>query len=371
MKSIDDNLTLHNLSVRNRLVMPPLTTNYSTSEGFVTPELLSFYKARSKRTGIVIVEAASVNPEGRIVPGGLGIWSDDHIKGLSQLASTIKAEGAAPILQLNHAGAKGWPFTPNSEKLSPSSIACRPEITPVQATEDDILLLIQEFTKAAVRAQKAGFDGIEIHGAHFYLLSQFLTPLTNSRIDQYGGDCKARAALPITIVKEIRKKVGEDFPLFFRLHAVENIEGGITSKESLATGELLVDAGVDVLNLSLAVQGSWKTDSEVKILNTTSAYNINETTGDVTALAQQFSDTCKVIVITVGRLGSKNAVEQALDSGADMVAIGRQMICDPDTIGKILDGKEEDILTCDACMGCFASLAKGGLKCKNNKNLPN
>lgn len=244
-------------------------------------------------------------------------------------------------------------------------------MTPVQATIEDIRNLIREFTDAAIRAKKAGFDGIEIHGAHFYLLSQFISPLTNTRTDQYGGDYQGRAALPVEIVKEVRNNLGPDFPIFFRLNAVENAECGLTPDESIAVGKLLVEAGVDVLDLSLTVKGKWKVENNTRILMTTSAYSKTEGAGGVTELAGKFKAECGIPVIAIGKLNSKKALEQALDSGADMVAIGRQMICDPDTVGKILAGNEDQIVECEACMGCFASLGKGSLKCKNNANVMN
>jgi len=371
MNKLEDQLKIREMTVRNRLVLPPLTTNYGSEDGLITPELLRFYKARARQMGIVIVEAAAVSPEGRIIPGGIGLWEDGQIQGMAELVQAIKAEGAGAVIQINHAGAKAWPFETMDSWIAPSDIACRPGIAAKSASLDEIKRVIQAFTDAAVRAKKAGFDGVEIHGAHLYLLSQFLSPVTNLRTDQYGGSIEGRAALAVEITRAVRKNLGPDYPIFFRLNVLENLEGGMTPDEAVAIGKLLAEAGVDVLDLSLAVQGTLKEDGGEKILITTSAYAKDETPEGVVDLAARFRTECGLPVIAVGRLGSTSAARQALGAGADLVAIGRQMICDPETAEKILSGRDDQILVCEACQACFACLGKGKpVKCKQNKNLP-
>ena len=371
MNQLQDQFKIREMTVDNRLVLPPLTTNYGSENGYITPEVLRFYKARSNKMGIVIVEAAAVSPEGRIIPGGIGLWEDDHVQGMAELVQTIKGQGARAVIQINHAGAKAWPFETMDSWVAPSHIACRPGVTAKPATLNEIKSIVQAFVDGAVRAKKAGFDGVEIHGAHLYLLSQFLSPLTNLRKDHYGGSTEGRAAMALEITSAIRESLGPDFPIFFRLNVLENLEGGMTADEAIVIGKLLAAAGVDVLDLSLAVQGTWKEDEGKKILMTTSAYGKDETPGDVVDLAARFRAECGLPVIAVGRLGSTSGVQQAIDAGADMVAIGRQMICDPDTAEKILAGKDDQILECEACQACFACLGKGKpLQCKQNKNLP-
>ncbi len=371
MITLEDQFEIREMTLRNRLVLPPLTTNYGSENGYITPEILRFYKARSRQMGMVIVEAAAVSPEGRIIPGGVGLWDDDQVQGMAELAQTIKAEGARAVIQINHAGAKAWPFETIDSWIAPSDIACRPGITAKPASLNEIKRVIQAFVDAAVRAKKAGFDGVEIHGAHLYLLSQFLSPLTNLRTDQYGGSIEGRAALAVEITIAVRENLGPDYPIFFRLNVLENLEGGMTPDEAVAIGKLLAKAGVDVLDLSLAVKGTWNEDEGRKTLITTSAYAKDESPGDVVNLVARFRTECGLPVIAVGRLGSKSAAQQALEAGADLVAIGRQMICDPDTAEKILSGRDDQILECETCQACFASLGKGKpIQCKQNKNLP-
>lgn len=371
MVKLEDPFKIRTMTVRNRLVLPPLTTNYGTNTGRVTPEILRFYKARSRQMGVVIVEAAAVSPESRIVPGSIGLWEYDQVPGMTALADTIKAEGAMAVIQINHAGAKAWTFDVSTTGLAPSDIACRPGIRPAEATARDIEAVVRAFALAAGRAKAAGFDGVEIHGAHLYLLSQFLSPLTNHRTDDYGGSVEGRAALALEVIRAVRENLGPDYPLFFRLNVLENMEGGMTPDDAVAVGKLAAGAGVDVLDLSLAVQGTWKAEDGTRILMTTSAYAKDQETGGVTDLAARFRTECGLPVIAVGRLGSREAAEQALATGADMVAIGRQMICDPGTAEKIMAGREDQILECKACMACFASLGAGKpLTCKQNRALP-
>jgi len=370
MKKLNEQFKIREMTVRNRLVLPPLTTNYGSKNGYITPKIIKFYKARSRKMGMVIVEAAAVCPEGRIIPGGIGLWEDDQVQGMAELAQTIKTEGAGAVIQINHAGAKAWPFESIDSWIAPSDIACRPGIKAKPASINEIKKVIQAFVDASVRAKKAGFDGVEIHGAHLYLLSQFLSPITNLRTDEYGGDTEGRAALAVEITRAVRKSLGPDYPILFRLNVLENLKGGITPDEAMIIGKLLAEAGVDLLDLSLAVQGTLKEDEGRKILVTTSAYAKDETSGDVVGLAARFKAECGLPVIVVGRLGSKSAALKALEAGADLVAIGRQMICDPDTAEKILSGRDDQILECEACQACFACLSKGKpLQCKQNKNL--
>lgn len=371
MNKLDDVIEFCGLTAKNRFVVPPLTCGYGTDDGHVTEKLTTYYKARAKSAGLHIVEAAAVSPEGRIVGNGLGLWDDSQIEGQAKLAAEIKKMGANAFIQIIHAGARAIPEGPNAKRITPSGVLCRPGITPVEATVEEIKEVVSDYADAALRAQKAGYDGIELHGAHFYLLSEFLSPVTNTRTDQYGDSVEGRAAFPMEVVKAIREKVGPDFPICFRLHAFENMENGMTTDEAVATGKLLTEVGVDILHLTKTVSGSWNTDGEEKMLVVANVYTKDDVPGAVAATAERFKKACNVPVITVGKLGSRNNAEEALAAGADMIAIGRQMICDPDTIDKIMENREDEILPCLMCGGCHLSIAKTGImKCAQNKNLP-
>ncbi len=372
MAELGDPLAINHMQLRNRLVLPPLTTNYGSSEGRVNKEVLQFYKERSKDVGLVIVEATAVRTDGRIVPGSLGLWEDSQISKMGRLADTIKKQGAAAAIQIGHAGSRCVPCGGEMQGASPSGMAFRPDVEPQSMTIMQIEQLVKDFRDAVGRATEAGFDSVEIHGAHFYLISQFLSPLTNQRKDRYGGDTKARAAIAIEIVKAARERVGHDYPLIFRLNAVEKVDGGQTLDDAVLVSRLLKDAGIDILDVSLIAQGSWKEHEGRQFLASSSALPKDEASGANVYLAKKLKEASGLPVIAVGKLGDVKVASEAIsESNIDMVAIGRQMICDPDTAGKILSGRGNQIIPCQECLKCFATIGRGvPMACKVNKNLP-
>ncbi len=372
MATINSKLTLKNMSLRNRLVLPPITTNYGSSKGIVTQDILDFYKERAKDVGLVIVEATSVHSAGRIVPGSLGLWDDSQVSGMAKLVKTIHKQGAIAVIQLNHAGSRCTPVKTKRHGFSPSGVAFRPDVEPIIMNTEDIEQLIRDFSRAAVRAEKAGFDGVEIHGAHLYLLSQFLSPLTNKRDDRYGGNAKGRATLALEIVKEVRKNLAPDYPIFFRINAEERILGGQTLEDAVIIGRLLKDAGVDVFDVTLIAQGGWKEDNGEKFLVGSSALPKDQPSGANVALTLAFKKEIGLPVIAVGKFGiGEAAVNAVKNENIEMIALGRQMICDPKTAKKMLEGNDQDIIPCDECLKCFATIGKGDpMACKINRNLP-
>ena len=192
MTTLRDEVMINGMRLRNRIVLPPLTTNYGSPEGIVTDDIIQFYIERSKDVGLVIVEAIAVRADGRIVPGGLGLWEDGQVAGMARLADSIKELGAAAVVQINHAGARCVPRGGELQGASPSGFAFRPDVAPLTMNPSQIEQVVTDFADAAGRAAEAGFDGVEIHGAHFYLISQFLSPLTNQRDDRYGGVPRSR-----------------------------------------------------------------------------------------------------------------------------------------------------------------------------------
>jgi 2,4-dienoyl-CoA reductase-like NADH-dependent reductase (Old Yellow Enzyme family) len=372
MTGLGDQLTINHLHLRNRLVLPPLTTNYGSSEGMVTKEILQFYRERSKDMGLVIVEATAVRGDGRIVPGSLGLWEDAHISGMRQLVDTIKQQGAAAAIQVNHAGPRCVPCGGEMQGASPSGMPFRPDVEPLIMTIQQIEQLTNDFADAVGRAAEAGFDSVEIHGAHFYLISQFLSPLTNQRKDLYGGNAKGRATIAFEIIEASRERVGHDYPLMFRLNAIEKVEGGQTVDDSVIVSRLLEDAGIDILDVSGIAKSSWKEHEGRQYLAASSALPKDDPSGANVYLAQKIKQAVGLPVIAVGKLGDAKVASAAIsESNIDMIAIGRQMICDPDTAGKILSGRGDQIIPCDECLKCFATIGRGvPMACKVNKNLP-
>ena len=370
MSTLHDQLTINGMQLRNRVVLPPLTTNCGSPDGQVTDGVVQFYEERAEDVGLVIVEAASVQADGRIVPGSLGLWEDGQVAGMTRLADTIKKSGAAAVLQINHAGARCFPSGGEMQGASPSGFLLRADVAPFSMSLKQIDAMVSDFAVAAARAAKAGFDGVEIHGAHIYLISQFLSPLTNQRDDRYGGDARGRATMALEVVKAVRERLGMNYPILFRLNIVEHVEGGQTLADGLEVSRALAEVGVDALDVSLVTQGSWHEQDGKKILIPASAFSKEHPPGANIPFVAAVKEATGLPVIGVGKLGNTMARKSVKGSLMDLVAMGRQMIADPESAGKILAGKEREIIPCKECMACFASLRKGPVFCKVNRNLP-
>jgi len=371
MPTLHDDLTINGMHLRNRLVLPPLTMNNGTPEGRVMDGTVQFYAERAKDVGLVIVEAASVRSDGRIVPGSLGLWEDGQVTGMAKIADAIRTSGAASVVQINHAGARGFPSGGEMQGASPSGFAFRPDVEAFSMSLKQIDTLISDFVTAAVRAVEAGFDGVEIHGAHFYLISQFLSPLTNQRDDRYGGDARGRATLALEVVEAVRQRLGAAYPVLFRLNAVEHVAGGQTLADALEVSRAVAEAGVDALDVSLVSQGSWQEMDTGKFLVPASAFSKEQPPGANIPFVAAVKEATGLPVIGVGKLGIGGIADKSVEGSLmDLVAIGRQMIADPESAAKILAGKTDDIISCKECMACFASLRKGPVICKVNRNLP-
>lgn len=372
MATLHDEVMINGMRLRNRVALPPLTTNYGSPEGLVTDRIIQFYTERSKDVGLVIVEATAARSDGRIVAGSLGLWDDGQEAGMARLADAIRKLGAAAVVQISHAGARCFPGGGEMEGVSPSGFAFRPDVAPFSMSLTQIDTMVSNFAAALGRAADAGFDGVEIHGAHFYLISQFLSPLTNQRDDRYGGGAGGRATFALEVVRAARERLGKDYPILFRLNAVEKVEGGQTLEDALVASRLLADEGVDALDVSLIAQGSWREVDGRRLLVPASAFPKDGPAGANVPLVSKIKEASGLPVIAVGKLGDGAvAAGSVQESLIDVIAVGRQMIADPDSAGKILAGKDSEIIPCEECMTCFASLGKGiPMVCKVNRNLP-
>ena len=372
MPILQDEVIINGMRLRNRIALPPLTTNYANPDGTVTQSIMDFYTERSQDVGLVIVEASAVRADGRIVPNSLGLWENSQITGMARLAAAIKDLGAAAVVQINHAGARSIPDEGETPGASPSGFAFRPDVTPTIMSPDQIEQMAADFAHAAQRAAEAGYDGVEIHGAHLYLISQFLSPLTNQRTDRYGGDAGARATFALEVTAAIRERLGTQYPILFRLNADENVEGGLTREDGLVISRLLAEAGVDALDVSVIANSTWKDLDGRRLLMATSALSKEQAAGTNVALTTAVKKATGLPVIAVGKLAEGAVADEAVrDHPIDIVAIGRQMIVDPQAAAKILAGKSDEIIACEECMACFASLGAGkAMACKVNRDLP-
>ncbi len=361
MKKLSDKLSLNNLTLRNRLVMPALTTNAAAEGGLVTESVLDFYRKRASAVGMVIVEAAAVRHDGRLVQNSIGLWDDQQLPGMERLAETIKNKGAAAVVQLNHAGARCVPQPGPLAGASPSGFQFHSDVQPLVLSEAQIGELINDFAAAAGRAVAAGYNGVEIHGAHFYLLSQFVSPYTNQREDSYGGGIDGRSAFPLAVVKAVRKQIGPDMAILYRLNAVEQMVSNEVTEDTKAFSRMLADAGVDLLDVSFtgpAVRqelddGSWQ-------VLTSSALTRDGRFGANIDHPATLKNASSLPVIAVGKMADREVITAALEQDqTDLIAIGRQLIADPEVAAKMLAGKYEEINKCKECFNCFSTIRRG------------
>ncbi|MCG0275984.1 MAG: FAD-dependent oxidoreductase [Thermosediminibacteraceae bacterium] len=338
-----------NLTVKNRIVMPPMATNLANEDGSVSQRLIDYYVARAKGgVGLIILENVQVDyPQGKNVACQLRIDDDKYIAGLFELAEAVHSYGTKIFMQIHHAGRQTTPgVIEGLQPVAPSPIPCGfLGVQPRELTLDEIEGIIQKFVNAAVRAKIAGFDGIELHGAHGYLIGQFMSPRTNKRVDQYGGSFERRMRFPLEIIRRIKEAVGDDYPISFRFSADEFIEGGNTLEDGKQIAKMLEDAGVHVLHVTSGIYESMPTILE------TSRFD----QGWRVYLAETIKKVVNIPVITVGVIRDPEFAEKIIASGqADFVSIGRGLIADPEWPRKAKEGRFDEIRKCISCnIGCI------------------
>ncbi len=341
------------MRIRNRIVMPGMATNLAGDTGSVTDDMILYYAARARGgIGLIVVENANVDyPQGKAGPSQLRVDDDRFIPGLHNLAEAAQFYGARIALQINHSGGTGNPgFSEGLWPVAPSAIEYgSAKRVPRELTVVEIKDLVEKFADAADRARMAGFDGVEIHGAHGYLIAQFMSPWMNKRTDAYGGNFECRMRFPIEIVRRVREKVSKDYPVLFRISADEFVEGGRTLEESKIACKMLVDAGVDAIHASAGTHRfanrSYCAQREPR----------SYPQGWKVYLASAIKDIVSIPVIAVGVIREPAFAERVLEDGkADFLAVGRGVICDPDWPDKARKGEENAIRKCISCGECSA-----------------
>jgi 2,4-dienoyl-CoA reductase-like NADH-dependent reductase (Old Yellow Enzyme family)/thioredoxin reductase len=339
-------------------------TNLGNEDGTVGPESLAYLKRRAKgQPGLIITEITGVHPDGLVSPNQLGAYDDRFIPGLSQLVKAAHEEGCRIAMQIHHSGRESLYLLGKGRAMGPSAI---PSIvfrgTPREMTLADIQEMIAAFGQAARRAKEAGFDAVEIHCAHGYLLTQFLSALSNQRTDGYGGaTLKERARFVLEVIAEVRRQGGPDFPVPGRIPTEEAIRGGYTADDMQTILPDMVAAGADLFHASFGTHGS-----PGGITQAPAEYR----PGFNAWLARKIKDVVSVPVIAVGRFTHPAQADEVIARGdADLVAFGRQFLADPDFLLKAREGRGEDIRQCIACnQGCIEReiLGEGNIRCSIN-----
>jgi NADPH2 dehydrogenase len=319
MSTLLTRLSFSGLALRNRIAMPPMWSGKATPEGFVTDTIVALLRERAAAgTALIIVEHAFVDPRGRASSTQVGVHAGACVPGLTRLARVIKNEGAVACLQISHAGSRSLSRVTNMVPIGPS--ACRNpreangEI-PEAASHEQIAGIVDAFVTAAVRARDAGFDAVEVHSAHGFLLSQFLSPLANLRDDEYGGDEERRGRIHVEVIAKCRQQLGAAFPILVRLGASDERPGGFTIDAACRMAARLEAAGVAAIDVSGGLVGS---------------DDPGRGPGYFVEYASAIKKVVNIPVAVAGGITDANHADAIVRDGhADIVCVGRAMLADP------------------------------------------
>jgi 2,4-dienoyl-CoA reductase-like NADH-dependent reductase (Old Yellow Enzyme family) len=325
MSRLIDPLKIGRLNLRNRIVMPPMATEYATQDGEATEKHVQHYSRRCKGLGLLIVEHTFVTPEGRLSRHQLGIQFDALIPKLRRVVEAVHEQNTPIALQITHAGGATTREVTGVQPQAPSAVVGpRGGEVPRELRKEEIEAISGAFAEAAQRAEEAGFDAVEIHGAHGFLLNQFLSPLTNRRIDEYGGTIQNRLRFSLDIISRIRDALGSDYPLLYRLGAEDGVQGGLLLEDGVRAAEILSRAGVSIIDVSGGLGGSRPSDLVGPGLFVPQAAAVRK--------------AVDVPVIGVGGITTPEEADSIVLSGkVDLVAVGRAMLKDPDWAAKAVN----------------------------------
>ena len=337
------------LELPNRIVMSPMGTNFSEEIGMPTERMAAYYGERAKGgTGLIIVEGATVQLCGMFSPKLGGLWDDKFISGWKKVVDAIHSRNAKAALQVAHLGrSTSSEATGGLQPVAPSPVPCHMfQEIPHELSTDEVYQFIDDFVAAVKRATKAGFDAIEIHGTHGYLIASFMSGKTNKRTDEFGGTLQGRLKLPIEIIRRVRKEVGPDYPILMRIGSDEP-KGGRTVEETKVIAKILANEGIDALNVSRGTMTDF--EWEVPPYFMPPAFNMMN--------IEAIKRSVEIPVIACGLIHEPEMAEQIIAEGrADMVGIGRALIADPHWANKVKEGRSDEIHTCTACTRCIDEL---------------
>jgi 2,4-dienoyl-CoA reductase-like NADH-dependent reductase (Old Yellow Enzyme family)/thioredoxin reductase len=357
LKKIFEPTNIGQMRVKNRIVMPPMGTNYAEAGGAVSQRMIDYYEARARGgTGLVIVEGSAPGLQCTTYPQvstspQASLGDDKLIPGWRKLTDAVHKYDARIAIQIMHATLENW--NGKVVQVGPSPVVVRARVMgvfggpPHELTVEEIAERVEWFASAARRAKEAGFDGAEVHGAHQYIVAAFLSSATNQRKDRYGGSVENKARFLVEILQAIKREVGPGFPVWVRFNAQEwGVENGITIEEAKQMVPLVVEAGAQALHVSGYGVGSYITTAPIA-----------DTPGFLVPLAEEVKKLTRVPVIAVGRLDLELGEKIIEERKADLIAIGRRLLADPDLPNKVAEGRLNEVIPCIGCMECIERLA--------------
>lgn len=336
------------LNLKNRLVRSATYEKRADEDGFVTGALIRFYEELARGgAGLIISGNALVHPSGRSIDKALCIHSDIYIQGLRKLTSRVHELGGIIAIQVVHGGRQCFPILlGGNPPIAPSEVydpATR--VTPRAMTEEEMWEMIDAFGEAARRARLAGFDAVQIHGAHGYLVSEFISPHTNRRDDYWGGDEERRFHFLEEVYKAMRKEAGDDYPVMIKMNADDMINSGLKPDEAVRIAKRLEGAGLDAVEISGGMYEAGQKTAQADI-------NSEEKEAYFRAAGRLFKSSLNLPVMLVGGMRSRNIMESVLKEGeADLISLSRPLIREPELPKRLMEGKEKaDCISCNGCM---------------------
>ena len=344
-------IVIKKMTIKNRFLRSATMENMSDSDGVVTDDLLKlYYDLALGGSGLIITGACAIEHKARVWDHQAAIWSDEHIEGMSKIARIIHlyGDGCKCGVQLHHGGMAGYGYSYGAEGSNYSL---------KDATETEIEDVIKAFGQAAVRVKMAGFDAVAVHGAHGYLISQFLSPITNTRADSWGGSLENRTRFAVEVCNAIRENVGDDVSLLWKMNCADFLEDGQGIEEYAKIAEKLVAAGVDLIELSGGLKDQIKLRAKLK--------------KEAGAAEAYFRDAIKPFRQAVGKsalaitggIRSLKVMEELLDEGLDLLGMCRPLICEPDLPNRLLNTPDKRTAKCTSCNKCLVRIARRPLKC--------
>ncbi len=350
MSILFDPIMISGIVAPNRLVRSATNDRYADIYGHVNDEFIRVYEAlASGGIGLIITGHASVQESGRASPDMMGAHNDEFVPGLRRLVETVHKYDSKIVMQVNHAGRQTSSSIIGQTPVAPSAVYYKLfNETPRALDEKEIEELIEAYGAAAGRAVWAGFDGVQIHGAHGYMVSQFISPYTNKREDKWGGSLENRMRFPIELLRSIRKVVGDNYPVMIKLNSEDFIEGGLTIEEGTQIAKVLCQEGIDAIEIS---GGVLETGHIVNHIARTKIFTKDDEAYYLTN-ARKFREVIDIPLILVGGLRSPSLMERLLEGGdVDMVSMCRPFIREPDLVNRWRTGdrRKADCISCNGC----------------------
>jgi 2,4-dienoyl-CoA reductase-like NADH-dependent reductase (Old Yellow Enzyme family) len=363
MSKLFESTKINGMKLANRFVRSATWEGMAGEDGSVTQVLIDLMVQLAKgQVGLIISSHAYIKPEGQAGPKQLGVYKDELINGLKQMTRAVHEQEGRIVLQMAHSGCLANPKLTGQDPLGPSTVDGFSKFPCKAMTVQDIQDLVEAFGLAAQRAKEAGFDGVQIHSAHGYLLNQFISPLFNKRTDAYGGSVEYRYRVLREVLKKVRSTVGHDFPVLVKLNSEDFLEGGLTLNDSLIIGTLLQKDGIDAIELSGGTLRSGNlTPSRAGITT-------EEKEAYFLEAAKAFKEKLTIPLILVGGIRSLSVAERIIDQGlADYLSMSRPFIREPGLVKRWMSG-DLSKATCLSDNQCFGpAMAGEGIYCVVDK----